>query len=82
MTFEPNATQKFLSAVKIKVVKDPASRWKDLSSRLARIGAYVQGVLLLVPDFPPRWMSYVAVVFFVLIGAAKLLAEEKNEAQA
>ena len=75
-------TQKILAAVNVKVVKDPASRWKDLSSRLARIGAYVQGALLLVPDLPPRWMSYVAVLFFVLIGAAKLVAEEKNEAPA
>ena len=79
MENKPTTTQKILGAVNVKVVKDPGARWRDLSSRLARWGAYVQGALLLIPDLPPRWMSYAAVVFFVLIGAAKLIAEEKNE---
>ena len=83
MTFDPDATQRIKAAVKRRIVANPAARWHDLSSRLARWGVYVQGALALVPreDMPPRLEAYVAVAFFVLIGAAKLVAEERNGTQ-
>ena len=80
MTFDPDLTQRIKVAVKRRIVKDPAGRWSDLSSRLARWGVYVQGAIALLPsgDLHPKTAAYVAVLFFVLIGASKLVAEEKN----
>lgn len=79
MTFDANRT--ISARIRRRIVKDPAARWADLSSRLARWGAFVQGALALVPaeDLPQKFSIYVAVAFFVLIGGAKLIAEERND---
>ena len=83
MTFNPDMTTRMKAAVKRRIVKDPASRWADLSSKLARWGALAQGGLALLPagTLTTAQVSIVAVVFFVAIGGAKLIAEDKNAAK-
>ena len=83
MTFDANATQRFKAAVKRRIVKDPAARWSDLSSRFARYGAFAQGGLLLLPS---KWQSVelmgaVAILFYVAVQGAKLISEERNSTE-
>lgn len=79
MTFDPEKT--IIGRVRKHIVRDPASRWADLSSRIARWGALAQGAIALLPagTLTAAQVSIVAVVFFVAIGASKLVAEEKNK---
>jgi hypothetical protein len=80
MTFEPNLTQRIVRKAKGRIAKDWRSRWNDYSTRIAKWGALVQGALLMVPAddlarLPANLSAYVALVMFVLIGAAKLITE-------
>lgn len=76
----PNVTQRVAAAVRRRIVKNPAARWNDLSSRFARYGAFVQGGLLLLPKQyqSVELMGAVAILFYVLVQGAKLVAEERN----
>jgi len=80
MTFEPNLTQRIVRKAKGRIAKDWRSRWNDYSTRIAKWGALVQGAMLMVPAddlarLPANLSAYVALVMFVLIGAAKLITE-------
>ncbi len=80
MTFEPNLTKRIVRKAKGRIAKDWRSRWNDYSTRIAKWGALVQGALLMVPAddlarLPANLSAYVALVMFVLIGAAKLITE-------
>jgi hypothetical protein len=78
--FNPSATQRVTAAVRKRIVKNPAARWNDLSSRFARYGAFVQGGLLLLPKQyqSVELMGAVAILFYILVQGAKLVAEERN----
>ena len=80
MAFDPTLTQRIVSKAKRRMVKNPAARWSDLSSRFARYGAFAQGGLLLLPKQyqSVELMGAVAILFYVLVQGAKLIAEEKN----
>jgi len=77
MTFEPNLTQRIVRKAKSRIVPNWKARMGDYSSRIAQWGALVQGALLLAPQahLPVHLSSYVALVMFVLVGAAKIITE-------
>jgi hypothetical protein len=77
MTFDPGLTQRIVRKAKSRIVPNWKARLGDYSSRIAQWGALVQGALLLVPSahLPIHLSAYVALVMFVLVGAAKLITE-------
>ena len=79
--FNPNLTQRFVSKAKKRVVPNWKQRMGDYSSRLARWGALMQGSLLMLPSetLPKNFNAYVAFVFFVLIGIAKIITEPERD---
>jgi hypothetical protein len=80
MTFDPSMTQRLVSRAKRRIVPDWRARWDDLSTRIAKWGALLQGALLMVPaehaaKLPQHLSAYLALAMFVLVGAAKLITE-------
>lgn len=78
--FEPTITQRLVKRAKSRIAKDWRSRWGDYSTRIAKWGALVQGALLMVPAddaarLPTNLSAYLALIMFILIGAAKLITE-------
>jgi hypothetical protein len=69
-----------VSRAKRRIVPDWRARWDDLSTRIAKWGALLQGALLMVPaehaaKLPQHLSAYLALTMFVLVGAAKLITE-------
>lgn len=82
MAFDHNVTQRIVAKVKRRIVKDPASRWRDWSSRLARWGALCTASLGMIKDkLHPDMIYWTSFALFVAIGAAKLIAEERNHSE-
>lgn len=80
MTFDPTLTQRLVTKAKRRLAPDWRSRWGDLSTRIAKWGALLQGALLMVPaehaaKLPQHLSAYLALAMFVLVGAAKLITE-------
>lgn len=79
-TFEPNLTQRIKAKAKSRLVPNWRARLDDYSTRIAKWGALLQGALLLLPasttkHLPADIGGYLAVLMFILVGAAKIITE-------
>lgn len=81
MSVKPTFFQRVKAAIQARLVVDWKSRLTDYSTRIAKWGALLQGLMLMAPPgvVPKDCAAYLAMLMFVMVGIAKIVNEPGKE---